>query len=49
MEVVQRFFNITFHDGAMIALKRTNINVEEFARWLADRGASAARDFKWEP
>ena len=48
VKVDQDYFCITFNDGELIALERESHD-STFARWLAERGVTAARDLKVEP
>ena len=49
VEVSDESLIITFNDLEHISLLRTGFDVVGFARWLADRGVTAARDLKVEP
>ena len=45
----EKYVYIIFNDGQLIGRHTTNIDVAGLARFLADRGVTAARDVKWKP
>ena len=48
LDVDYETLQLEFGDGGSIGVPRSVIRTESFIRWLAGRGVTAARDFKWE-